>query len=291
MNKNISDFKAKLYKFQLKVENEPSLYIFIIVIYSLVTIVATIYEFFVAITFVPKIIIALILLTLIALLLYIDSVHMKMLKSNRFNLDERKRLIKEIISTQELKYKEKYRREFFDIEPDGDCQYIRETTLDYDGVDIAWAEVWVGTTNQYGADFSNMILRVNSYPDGDSLSRVPIQETGTRLRYAVILKRRVTFENRNEGYQLSMKWVDVWTELVKSHKDNGTIRVDHDTEKLVYEILLPRGYKLVNFRVPRARGIQDNKSVQDRQLIVYTFNNLKMGEQFDFFIEVEKNPN
>jgi len=64
MNESISDFKAKLYKFQLKVEKDPGLYIFIIVVYSFITVVATLYEFFVALTIIPKIITALFLLTL-----------------------------------------------------------------------------------------------------------------------------------------------------------------------------------------------------------------------------------
>jgi len=290
MNEWFSDFKAELYRLQLFLEKRSALHLFFLFFYAFITAIVAFHDFIAILSSLPKIVFPGLFVFFVSFLLVLDTIHVKIIKNNRIELDGRKFLINELISTQPPYYKVKYRHEFHEIENDGDSMYHRETTLLYDGVDIAWAEITYGSTNAYGTKYSEMIITARCYPeDGHSLARVSLQSDGPSMRYAIILRNKLSKENPSEGFQTSMKWKGVWTNLVKHKKDDGTIRVIHDTEEFVLELQFPHGYRCVDFRMPRTNGdLAIGQRGDGHSYISYKLTNLKKGEVYRYFVEVEE---
>jgi hypothetical protein len=290
MNDQISDFKATLYRIQLWFELHPRAYQFIIFSFSFITLVMALMGFFMSVNFIMKIIVFLILITLLILLVIIDSYHMNIIRINHFELEQRKRLISELVSIEKNIYKVKYRREVFDIETNGDASYTREMILEYDNSDVAWAEMLFGTTNEYGSNFDQMILKAYTFPDTKyALSRVPIEIIRSRMRFAIILRNKITTLHRTEGYQISLKWLGAWKLLVYDNKDGGILRVDYDTSECVLELRLPPGYSFVDFRMPRTNGeLIYGKNNDGRAYLAYRLKDLSKGDVYSYFVEITK---
>lgn len=290
MKDRISDLKAWLYRRQLWIERKPSVHLFIIFVYALLFMTLTIYGFFLIINPAIKAVCFLGILLLLSSLIAADYLHVKVIKRNRFELDERKRLIGELVSVEKNIYKVKYRRDLFDIEPDGDMTYRREMSLEYADVDVPWAEILFGTTNEFGTDFDRMIVNAYTYPDtAHPLSRVPIENTQARMRFAIILRSKLTKIHRSEGFQITMKWLRGWRALMESCKDDAVLRIEHDTAECVLEIILPTGYSFVDFRMPRTDA-EPQYGITDagRSFVQYRLKDLVKGEIFNYFVEIKK---
>jgi hypothetical protein len=291
MGNQISDFKAWLYRLQLWLERNPKLHKAIIYIYALFSIGLVILGFFMVYDNILKPLMFILLTLLLVLLIFIDNQHVEMIKKNRFELEQRKRLISELVSTGKNRYLIKYRREIFEIEKDGDATYTREMILEYDNVDVLWAEMLFGSTNEFGSNFDRMILYAYTYPDTKHpLSRIPIEATGSRMRFAVILRNKITNLHRFEGFQISMKWMQVWKVLMNTKKDEGILRIDCDTRECVLELRLPMGYSFVDFRMPRTNGelVLNGKIDDGRSYLTYTLYELLKSEAYNYFVEIRK---
>lgn len=289
MGEQISDFKAWLYLIQLWLERHPKIQKLVIYIYTIMTIGLTLLGFFVLEnTFKP--ILFLLVIILLFLLIVIDYYHVEIIKNNRFELEERKRLISELVSVQHNNYRVKYRREIYEIEPDGDAIYTRDMILEYDNSEVAWAEMLFGSTNDYGNDFNRMILHAKTFPHTNyPLSRVPVEATKSRMRFAIILRNKLSNTNRTEGFQLTMKWVGAWKELLLNNKDNGILRIDYETSECILELRLPPGYSFINFYMPRTKAEPIyEKSDDGRNIMRYELTDLPIGESYTYFVEIKK---
>lgn len=291
MGEQISDFKAWLYQIQLWLEKHPAIQKIIIALYAFIFILLSFFDSFSRINIISKSILFVVLLLFVAALVVIDTYHVRIIKGNRFELEERKRLISELLSLNKNVYKVKYRREIFDIETDGDATYTREMLLEFDNENVTWAEMLFGTTNEYGSDFDQMILKAFTYPDTKyPLSRVPIEATKSRMRFAIILRNKITDLHRVEGFQVTMKWLRPWKSLMTTLKDDGILRIDYDTSECILQLILPHGYSFIDFRMPRTNGeyVPDGKTDDGRCYMTYKLRDLPKGEAFTYFVEIKK---
>ena len=285
-----ADFKIWLYKIQLLVERNLILQKTILFLYILTIMILVIWGFWGVRGSIVQLTLLLCLFILILSMVYANSLLLGIIRSNRFELDQRKKLISELVCLEKLVYKVKFRREVFDIEPTGNAIYSRDTILEYDNTDVAWAEIQFGSTNEFGNEFDKMIMAVNFYPNTDyHLSRVPIEITRTRIRFAVILKEKITQMHRTEGFSLHMRWLEAWKRLIDTWMDDGIVRVDFDTSVLILEFRLPYGFSFVDFRMPRTNGnLIFGKSDDGRSYAKYEIDNIPRGEAYGYFVQIKK---
>lgn len=290
MKDQISDLKAKLFQFQLWMERHPVFHITITVIYGITAIVLIIFCNLINLNPEVKIVASIMFIMLFMVIIVIDTIHVTIIKDQRFEMEQRKRLISELVSVERNVYRVKFRHEIFDIEPDGDAIYTRAMILEYDNVDVAWAEMLFGVTNEYGSDFERMILKAYSYPDSKfTLSRVPIEATKSRMRFAIILRNKITSTHRTEGFLLTMKWLRAWKALMINNADDGMLRTEYDTSECILELRFPHGYSYVDFRMPRTSGALTEGQLDDgRHYIKYRLVDLPKGEAFAYFVEIKK---
>ena len=290
MKETISDFKARLYKRQLWLERHPKIHKLIIYLLSTIVLVLVLLIRFIAGNDVTRNISLFLLITIFILLIIIDTYHVDMIKKNRFELQERKKLISELVNLKKNVYKVKYRRELFMIEPDGDAVYTRQMILEYDNADVAWAVMLFGTTNQFGKDFNRMILHAYTFslPETkkEPLSRMQIETNQPPMIYAIVLKNKITDLHRSEGFQLEMKWSQAWKALMEIGTDDGILRIDFDTEECILELRLPQGYEFVDVQMPRT-SIEPVYG-PGRSSVTYQFRDLKMDDSYRYSVRVKK---
>jgi len=290
MKDKISDFKAWLYKIQLWLEGHPKVHIFTICLYLVIALILISIIRFTLGNDGARNISLILLIIIFILLIRIDTYHVGMIKKNRFELEERKKLITELVTLKKNVYKVKYRRESFLIEPDGDAVYSRQMFLEYDKSDIAWAVMLFGTTNQFGKDFNHMIVKTNTFSPNETskvkLSRVPIATTKSRMIYAIILHEKITEIHRNEGFQLEMKWLEAWKALMDTGIDNGILGIDNDTEECILELRLPKGYEFVEVQMSRLST--EPEYGPGRSSATYRLHDLKMDEAYQYTVQIKR---
>jgi len=284
INKCIS---AKIYKWQLRFERHPLLLYFAIVTYLITFIALSYYGLYI---WQEKglVLIALIAYMIISLFTIYYDLHI--IKRSRFELQERRKLISDLVNFDKNIYKVKYRKDMYDIKPNGDAEYTREMVMEYDKVEVAWAMMLFGSTNEFGQDFKKMIVDARTFPGGESpLSLLPIDFCNPRIIFAVILKQKLTNTHREEGYKLTVTWPSAWKLLMESNEDDGIIRIDHDTSEYILEITLPTDYSFDVFEMPGTKGEPTKgKSSNGRNFLVYRLSNLKKGNTFSYDVKIKK---
>lgn len=290
-NARISDLKAWIYKkIKFSTERNPKRHFINVAVFYILSLILISLVFIKMIPSEIRILILSFLLVLQVILFAVDTIHLRIIRNYEIELERRIYLISQIISLEKNVYKVKSRREVFDIETDGDCTYTREMLLEYQGVDVAWAEMLLGSTTNYGTEFNDMLMQVFAYPEPViPLSRVPIETTNSRMRFAIILRDKLSSTHPFEGYRISMKWKNVWQSLFELYHDNGILRIDYETEECILEMRLPHGYSFTKFQMPRTSGNLSFETLEDgRSNLIYKINNLSKGDSYNYFIEIKQ---
>ena len=241
-----SRIKSQLYCIQLSLEKHPKISL-------IVYIIASVLELFFVISLIItlkssiSIDIFLVMIGVMAItFIYVDYLHLKMIRDQRKQLDARKLLISNLIASVEPEYHYDYLHEIHRILPNGDGIYKRHIKLHYSGSNIMWYSLHMGSTNTEG-DFKNLHVDAYTIPDHDELPRITFSNVPRKMQAILILDPPLTNSNPEVELEILVNWPAIWNRAIKDKVDDGRIAVHQEVAELVLEFFPPRRKKITNF--------------------------------------------
>jgi len=247
----MNKIKHFLYKIQLFFEhNEKCQVMMYLLSTSLVTLILIIYVvFFIKRPLTMNNWIILFLNVMLLSLLLIDSSHFRVIKDQRKELDARKRLITDYISSVEPDYDCPYIKETHFIKPNGDGEYIRHVKLLYSGSNTMWYSLDLGSTSTE-SNFDNFHIRAFTSPGRNPLARITFPKANKKLQTIVILEPPLSLNNNEVELDIEADWPGIWKPLVtKPYHDDGRLMLYKEVLLLSFEFFPPKNSKIINFKL------------------------------------------